>query len=93
MTVRDFAPSHLSGTAFQAVDGDASGLATGEMWENQRAELGIFFLQIQRVVHLLKLGFPKSDPASIVSSLNHGLESHATMRGVAKSYLAATSFR
>jgi hypothetical protein len=35
MTVRDSAPLYLSGTAFQAVDGDASDRATGEMWENQ----------------------------------------------------------
>jgi hypothetical protein len=58
------------------------------MWENPRAEPGIFFRQIQKVVHLSKLGFPRSDPASMVSFLNHGLESHATRRGIAHSHLA-----
>ena len=41
MTVRDSAPLLLSGTAFQAVVGDASGPAAGEMWENQLAGVGI----------------------------------------------------
>jgi hypothetical protein len=44
------------------------------MWENQRAELGIFFRQIQTVVDLSKLGFPRSGPALMVSPLDHGLE-------------------
>ncbi|HEY8749362.1 MAG TPA: hypothetical protein VIM11_15365 [Tepidisphaeraceae bacterium] len=51
-----------------------SGPGTGEMWENQRAELGIFFRQIQTVVDLSKLGFPRSGPALMVSPLDHGLE-------------------
>jgi hypothetical protein len=74
MTVRDSAPLHLSGTAFQAVVGDASGPAPGEMWENQLAGGGIFCGQIQKVVQLSKLGFPKSDPSLEVISLDHGLE-------------------
>ncbi len=35
ITVRDSAPLHLSGTAFQAVFKEAAGPAPGEMWENQ----------------------------------------------------------
>jgi hypothetical protein len=35
MTKRDSAPLLLSGTAFHAVVGDASGPAPGEMWGNQ----------------------------------------------------------
>jgi len=42
MAVRDFASLLASGTAFQAVDGDASGRAPGEMWENQLAGTGHF---------------------------------------------------
>ncbi len=74
MTVRDSAPLLLSGTAFQAVVGDASGPAAGEMWENQLAGVGIFWGQIQKVVQLSKLGFPTSNPSPVVNSLDHGLE-------------------
>jgi hypothetical protein len=74
MTVRDSAPLLLSGTAFQAVVGDASGPAAGEMWENQLAGVGIFWGQIQKVVQLSKLGFPTSNPSLMVNSLDHGLE-------------------
>jgi hypothetical protein len=72
--VRDSAPLHLSGTAFQAVVGDASGPAPGEMWENQLAESSISCWQFQNVVQLSKLGFPTSNPSPVVNSLNHGLE-------------------
>ncbi|HEY8748602.1 MAG TPA: hypothetical protein VIM11_11550, partial [Tepidisphaeraceae bacterium] len=54
MAVRDSAPLLLSGTAFpfgsgpqgrrQAVVGDASGLAPGEMWENQLTGTGHFLV-------------------------------------------------
>jgi hypothetical protein len=40
--VRDSAPLFLSGTAFQAVVGEVSGPAPGEMWENQLAGTGHF---------------------------------------------------
>ncbi|HEY8746857.1 MAG TPA: hypothetical protein VIM11_02705 [Tepidisphaeraceae bacterium] len=58
MTVRDSAPLLLSGTAFQAVAGDASGPVPGEMWENQLARTGHFLVEIKKVVQLSKLGFP-----------------------------------
>jgi hypothetical protein len=44
MTVLDSAPLLLSGTAFQAVVVEASGLAPGEMWENQLAGAGHFLV-------------------------------------------------
>ncbi len=88
MTVRDSAQLFLSGTAFQAVVGDDSGLAPGEMWENQRAEPGISSKQTRTVVHLSKLGFPRSHPSLEINSPVHGLEAHATKRrGIAHGYL------
>ncbi len=70
----DSAPSHLSGTAFQAVVADASGPAPGEMWENQLAGTGHFLAAIQKVVQLSKSGLPKSHPLLVIMPLNHGLE-------------------
>jgi hypothetical protein len=71
---------HLGGTAFQAVDGEAAGLATGEMWENQLGGTGHFPPMNQKVVRLLKLGFPTSNPSLVVIPLDHGLESHGTKK-------------
>jgi hypothetical protein len=44
------------------------------MWENQLAESGISWRQIQKVVQLSEIGVPKSYPSLAVMSLDHGLE-------------------
>src|SRR5882724_5517229 len=88
MTVRESARFFFRDTAFQAVVGDASGPAQGEMWENQLAGIGHFLAAIQKVVQLSKLGFPKSRASPMIMPLNHGLEAHATKRrGIANGYL------
>jgi hypothetical protein len=63
------------------------------MWENQLSLRKHFLPPNQKVVHLSKLGFPTSDPALMVSPLNHGLESHATKRrGIAHGYLELVQY-
>ncbi|HEY8751498.1 MAG TPA: type II secretion system protein GspJ [Tepidisphaeraceae bacterium] len=72
---------------------DASGAAQGEMWENQLAGIGHFLAAIQKVVPLSKLGFPKSRASRMVLPPDHGLEAHATKRGIANGYLVRAGIR
>jgi hypothetical protein len=48
------------------------------MWKNQLAMRRHFLPAEQKVVQLSKLGFPKSYPAILVISPDHGLEAHGT---------------